>query len=105
VDDTGQPKVLDFGVARIVDTDVHNTRQTDVGKLVGTLAYISPEQLLADPLALDTRSDVYALGVILYEAACWKTPLSCQPQITRGGESDSGRGSGAPEFHSSRLSR
>jgi serine/threonine protein kinase len=60
-------RVLDFGVARATDSDAHVTRQTDLGQLVGTLAHMSPEQVLADPLELDTRSDVYALGVILYE--------------------------------------
>jgi serine/threonine protein kinase len=67
VDEAGQPKILDLGVARVTDSDAHATRQTDLGQLVGTLAYMSPEQVLADPLKLDTRSDVYALGVILYE--------------------------------------
>ena len=47
VDETGQPKILDFGVARVTDSDAQATRQTDVGQLVGTLAYMSPEQVLA----------------------------------------------------------
>jgi tetratricopeptide (TPR) repeat protein/predicted Ser/Thr protein kinase len=67
VDERRQPKILDFGVARVTDSDAHATKQTDLGQLIGTLAYMSPEQVLADPLELDTRSDVYALGVILYE--------------------------------------
>ena len=67
VDETGQPKILDFGVARVTDSDTRITGQTDAGQLVGTLAYMSPEQMMADPLELDTRSDVYSLGVILYE--------------------------------------
>jgi len=67
VDQTGQPKILDFGVARVTDSDAKATMQTNVGQLVGTLAYMSPEQVLADPLELDTLSDVYALGVIPYE--------------------------------------
>ena len=45
VDETGQPKILDFGVARVTDSDVEATRQTDVGQLIGTLAYMSPEQV------------------------------------------------------------
>src|SRR5437868_5960189 len=67
VDEAGQPKILDFGVARITDADAKVTRGTDLGKLVGTLAYMSPEQVRADPAEIDTRSDVYALGLILYE--------------------------------------
>src|SRR5262249_39924138 len=55
IDETGQPKILDFGVARATDNAVGATRQTCVGELVGTLAYMSPEQVLADPLELDTR--------------------------------------------------
>jgi serine/threonine protein kinase/Tfp pilus assembly protein PilF len=76
VDESGQPKVLDFGVARVTDSDAQATRQTDVGHLVGTLAYMSPEQVLADPLELDTRSDVYALGVILYELLAGRLPYT-----------------------------
>ena len=78
VDASEQPKILDFGVARSTDSDAHATRQTDLGQLVGTLAYMSPEQVLGDPLELDTRSDVYALGVILYEllAGCLPYQIS-----------------------------
>ena len=76
VDQTGQPKILDFGVARVTDRDAQATSQTDVGQLIGTLAYMSPEQVLADPLELDTRSDVYALGVILYELLAGKLPYN-----------------------------
>jgi eukaryotic-like serine/threonine-protein kinase len=74
VDETGQPKILDFGVARATDSDAHATRQTDLGQMVGTLAYMSPEQVLADPLEVDTRSDVYALGVVLYELLAGRLP-------------------------------
>jgi tetratricopeptide (TPR) repeat protein/predicted Ser/Thr protein kinase len=74
VDETGQPKILDFGVARVTDSDIEATRQTDMGQLVGTLAYMSPEQLLADPSELDIRSDVYALGLILYELLAGRLP-------------------------------
>jgi hypothetical protein len=81
IDDTGQPKVLDFGVARLTDSDVHATRQTDVGQLIGTLAYMSPEQVLADPLDLDTRSDVYALGVILYELLAGRLPYDVSTKL------------------------
>jgi eukaryotic-like serine/threonine-protein kinase len=76
VDETGQPKILDFGVARVTDSDAYATRQTDVGQLIGTLAYMSPEQVLADPLELDVRSDVYALGVILYELLAGHLPYT-----------------------------
>ncbi len=75
VNSSGQPKVLDFGVARATDSDVQlTTMQTDVGQLIGTLAYMSPEQVAADPLALDTRSDVYALGVLAYEVLVSRLP-------------------------------
>ncbi len=81
VDETGQPKILDFGVARVTDSDAQATMQTDVGQLVGTLAYMSPEQVLADPLELDTRSDVYALGVILYELLAGRLPYNVSRKI------------------------
>ena len=81
VDGTGQPKILDFGVARATDSDAQITRQTDVGQIVGTLAYMSPEQVLADPLELDTRSDVYALGVILFELLAGRLPYRISGQL------------------------
>jgi eukaryotic-like serine/threonine-protein kinase len=81
VDETGQPKILDFGVARVTDSEAQVTRQTDVGQLVGTLEYMSPEQVLADPEAIDTRSDVYALGVILYEMLAGRRPYKLKRQL------------------------
>jgi eukaryotic-like serine/threonine-protein kinase len=81
VDETGQPKVLDFGVARITDSDAQATRQTDLGELVGTLAYMSPEQVLADPSQVDVLSDVYALGVVLYELLAGRLPYQVSRQL------------------------
>lgn len=81
VDETGQPKILDFGLARATDSDVQATRETDIGQLLGTLPYMSPEQVTADPTALDTRSDVYALGVILYELLAGKLPYPVSRQL------------------------
>ncbi len=76
VDSAGQPKVLDFGVAKAMDADVQAmTLRTDVGQLVGTLPYMSPEQVSGDGRDVDTRTDVYALGVILFELLCGRLPL------------------------------
>ena len=75
VDSSGLVKVIDFGVARATDSDMAvTTLQTDVGQLVGTVQYMSPEQVVADPHDLDTRSDVYALGVVMYELLTGKLP-------------------------------
>jgi eukaryotic-like serine/threonine-protein kinase len=76
IDATGQPKILDFGVARATNGDTDAARETNKGELVGTLAYMSPEQVLADPLEIDTRSDVYALGVILFEVLAGRLPYN-----------------------------
>jgi len=81
-DDVGQPKILDFGVARATGLDLQVTLQTDIGQIIGTVPYMSPEQVCADPQQVDTRSDVYALGVIAYELLAghlpyevWRKPI------------------------------
>lgn len=75
VSSDGTPKILDFGVARAIDSDLQTTTmQTGIGQLVGTLHYMSPEQVHGDARAVDIRSDVYALGVILYQMLTGRLP-------------------------------
>ncbi len=74
VDETGQPKILDFGVACVTERQAQTARQTVPGELVGTLEYMSPEQVSADPSEVDIRSDIYALGVILFELLAGRLP-------------------------------
>ncbi len=79
VDEGGTPKILDFGVARLTDSDIRvTTIQTGIGQLVGTVPYMSPEQVSGDPHAADTRSDVYALGVILFELLTGRLPYDLE---------------------------
>ena len=66
VDESGQPKILDFGIAHATESDGRATQQTERGQILGTPQYMSPEQVLADPSAIDNRSDVYTIGVMLY---------------------------------------
>lgn len=75
VDETGQPKILDFGVARAIGADVATVSiQTQSGQLMGTVPYMSPEQVSGRVDQVDVRSDVYALGVILFELLSGKLP-------------------------------
>ncbi len=77
VDEHGQPKILDFGVARALDAESSaSARLTFVGEVVGTLYYMSPEQLSGDPTRVDARSDVYALGVVAYELLSGELPYA-----------------------------
>ncbi|MFZ4575359.1 MAG: serine/threonine protein kinase [Phycisphaerales bacterium] len=71
VDCEGRPRVLDFGVARLLDDDA---RMTQAGAVPGTPAYMSPEQASGERDAVDTRSDVYAIGVILFELLTGRLP-------------------------------
>jgi serine/threonine protein kinase len=70
------PKVIDFGVAKATGPRLtERTLYTEVGAVVGTPEYMSPEQAQLNPLDVDTRSDIYALGVLLYELLTGTTPL------------------------------
>lgn len=71
IDAVGRPKVIDFGIARAVGQD---SSRTQTGEIVGTLAYMSPEQLSGSPGDIDVRTDVYSLGLILFELLCGRRP-------------------------------
>ncbi|MFG0317679.1 MAG: protein kinase [Planctomycetota bacterium JB042] len=75
VDGEGNPKGIDFGVARALDPEVTAPR-TSAGELMGTLAYMSPEQVAGPSDEVDVRTDVYALGVVLYELLCGRKPIA-----------------------------
>jgi hypothetical protein len=82
VDNTGQTKVIDFGVARSIDSDIAlTTIDTDAGQILGTIQYMSPEQCDGDSNAVDTRSDVYSLGVVLYELLSGQLPYDASGTI------------------------
>jgi WD40 repeat protein/serine/threonine protein kinase len=73
------PKVIDFGVAKATEqTLTERTLFTQYGTMVGTLEYMSPEQAEMSALGVDTRSDIYSLGVLLYELLTGSTPLMHQ---------------------------
>jgi WD40 repeat protein/serine/threonine protein kinase/tetratricopeptide (TPR) repeat protein len=70
------PKVIDFGVAKATGPRLTDqTLYTEFGSVVGTLEYMSPEQAELNQLDIDTRSDVYSLGAVLYELLTGSTPL------------------------------
>jgi len=75
-DDKPVPKVIDFGIAKATGQKLTDrTMFTEFGQVVGTLEYMSPEQAGLNQLDIDTRSDIYSLGVLLYELLTSSTPL------------------------------
>jgi serine/threonine protein kinase/tetratricopeptide (TPR) repeat protein len=78
-DDKPVPKVIDFGVAKAIEQRLtEKTLFTHFGALVGTFEYMSPEQAELNAFGVDTRSDIYSLGVLLYELLTGTTPLERQ---------------------------
>ena len=83
VDGRPTPKVIDFGVAKATEFSLTDQSLGDTGAIVGTPTYMSPEQADPTSMDIDTRTDVYALGVILYELLAGSPPLDAS-QFKRG---------------------
>src|SRR5262249_2827190 len=84
-DGVAVPKVIDFGIAKAIEgrlTDA--TVYTQLHQLIGTPAYMSPEQAEMSSLDIDTRSDIYSLGVLLYELLTGKTPFDAGELMASG---------------------
>ena len=80
-DDEPAPKVIDFGLAKALGSQkllTDKTVFTEFGKVVGTIYYMSPEQADPDGMDIDTRSDIFSLGVILYKMLTGKTPVQME---------------------------
>ena len=70
-----QPKIIDFGIARVLEeTYLTAPLMTETGRVLGTVEYMSPEQLRARPIDVDTRTDVYSIGVVLFELLSGRLP-------------------------------
>ena len=78
VDGRPMPKVIDFGVAKATEFSLTDQSLGDTGAIVGTPTYMSPEQADPSSMDIDTRTDVYALGVILYELLVGSPPLDAR---------------------------
>ena len=77
IDAEGNPKILDFGLARITDPDgAIKTETLQVGRIMGTLPYMSPEEARGNPDEIDVRSDLYSLGVVFYEMLTGELPYA-----------------------------
>ena len=76
-DDRAVPKIIDFGIAKAIEPAADRERPSsrDYGQIVGTVEYMSPEQAKLNQLDVDTRSDIYSLGVLLYELLTGETPF------------------------------
>ena len=84
-DGVAVPKVIDFGIAKATQGELTDkTVYTQFQQFIGTPAYMSPEQAFMTSLDVDTRSDIYALGVLLYELLVGKTPFDAKELLLSG---------------------
>jgi len=74
--DAPRPKLIDFGIARAIEQTDESVDLTETGSLLGTPRYMAPEQVRGDFAAVDTRSDVFSLGAILYELCTGVQPYA-----------------------------
>lgn len=74
IDEGGEPHVLDFGLAKLIDHSAETTRMSQTGSFMGSLPWASPEQADGSARLVDVRSDVYSLGVILYQLLTGEMP-------------------------------
>lgn len=81
VDADGEPRVLDFGLAKPALADLRLQTMTGAGQFVGSLSWASPEQASGDPTRIDVRTDVYSLGVMLHQALTGRFPYSVDGDI------------------------
>jgi hypothetical protein len=76
-----RPRVIDFGLSQILAGMGSGSARSQFDRVTGTLLYMPPEQLSGNPLLVDHRSDVYALGVVLYEMVCGRLPHCGAPKL------------------------
>ncbi len=78
------PKVIDFGIAKAIGHSVAFPVETHIGQFIGTLEYMSPEQFDTQKYDIDTRADIYSLGVLLHQLVVGSTPFSLE-ELQKGG--------------------
>ena len=84
-DDRPVPKIIDFGIAKATQARLtEKTLFTEFRQMIGTPAYMSPEQALMSGIDIDTRSDIYSLGVLLYELLTGTTPFTSKDLLGAG---------------------